>query len=378
MTRNRSGHRHGAALIYVTVGMATFLALAMLAIDVSHVRVVKVQLQGAADAAARYAAQGISDGTATSKATSIAASNSADGSPVVLQAGDVTLGTWAGGTFTAGGASPNAVRVTAVRSAARGDAVKVWWGGIFGTSATDVSATAIATGGSTPLAGFIGFGSIDFKNNTFIGSYNSSQNNNPSQGSAGSNARVGSNGTIDGQNNNTIQGTAVLGPGGSISGVTVTGSTVNESSNIPVPTMPAWAPPGSPTAFTVNGNTTQPGGTYWFSSMTINGNLTFTSPTTIYVNGDVVIGGTLTAASGRPSDLTIYQYGSHAFGDGASNGMNITADVIAPNSDFTAKNNLDFYGSAIFNSITVKNNANFFYDTTLGPADGSSVVSTVQ
>jgi Flp pilus assembly protein TadG len=379
MTYKGSIHRRrGALLVYVTIAMVVALALAMLCIDVAHGRLVKEQLQGAADAAARYGAQGISDGTATAKAQSIAASNTADGTAVVLQSGDVTLGTWSGGTFTTGGSSPNAVEVTAVRSTARGNAVSIWWGGLFGQSATNLTVTSIATGAVTPEAGFIGFGSINMQNNTFFGSYSSSQSHNPSHGSAGSKARVGSNGAINGHNNDTLQGAAIVGPGGSVSGITISGSTVNQGSNITVPTLPTWSPSGTPTALTVNGNTTLPGGTYWYTSMTINANLTFSGPTTIYVDGDVVIGGTLAPSSGSPGDLVIYQFGSNTFGDAAVNGMNITAEVIAPNSDFLAKNNLTYYGSGIFNSITTKNNADFYYDTNIGPADGSSVVAVVQ
>ena len=376
--RGMSHRRRGALLVYVTLVMVVALALAMLCIDVAHERLVKVQLQGAADAAARYAAQGISNGTATSKAQSIAASNTADGTPVVLQSGDVTVGTWSGGSFTPGGSSPNAVKVTAVRSAARGNAVQVWWGGLFGQSSSNLSASAIATGVQTPVAGFIGLNAVTFNTNSFFGSYRSSQTTSPSHGTAGSNARLGSNGAIVGQNNSTLQGFAVLGPGGSISGVSISNSTVNEASNISTPTLPAWSPSGSPTALTVNGNTTLPGGTYWYTSMTLNANLTFSGPTTIYVNGNVVIGGSLAPSSGRPGDLVIYQYGSNSFGDASANGMNITADVIAPGSDFLAKNNLTYYGAGIFNSITTKNNGDFYYDTDLGPADGSSVVSVVQ
>jgi hypothetical protein len=126
-------------------------------------------------------------------------------------------------------------------------------------------------------------------------------------------------------------------------------------------------------------NTTLPGGTYWYNSLTINANLTFSGPATIYVNGDIIIAANLAPASGIPADLTIYQYGSHTFGDSAINGMNIIARVIAPGSDFVTNNNLTYSGSGQFNTITTKNNADFFYDTQLGPSgSGSTVVSTVQ
>ena len=368
----------GAVLIYVSFAMVAFSALVSLAVDLAHVRLVKNQLQCAADAGARYGASGLYNGKASQNATTAAAYTVIDGTAVSLHNSDIVTGTWANGTFTSGGASPNAIQVTAKCSNGHGNPVQVWWGGLMGISQCNVKATSIAQGTPTMLAGFIGYANVTVKNNTFIGSYNSSSNKNPNQGSAGNKVRVGTNGFISAQNNNIIDGDAVLGPGASVSGITVQGNTDYQASAIPAPSMPSWSPPGGVSALTVSSNTTMPGGTYWYSSMNVTADLTFSGPTTIYVNGNVTVAATLTAASGVPGDLVIYQFGAGGFGDSASNGMDITADVIAPNSDFLAKNNLNFYGSAVFNSITTKNNADFYYDTKLGPADGTPTISTVQ
>lgn len=384
-------NRHGTVLIYVTAAMAVFIGLVSLAVDVSHVRVVKNQLQGAADAAVRYAAKGFqtSVATARSNAVTAGADNTADGSAVVIDPNnDVQFGTWdsTNGTFTvlsgASQSSANAIRVYCRRTVANGNPVRLWFGGLIGKSSSDVTVQAIASSSSSPLAGIIGLSSVTFKNNTFIGSYNSSNNKSPSQGSAGSSARVGTNGSITAGNNSTIHGDAVLGPGATVSGPTVTGSQLNQGSALPTSTLPAWSPGVNPNnvpqAYTVSSNTVLPGGTYWFTSLTLNANLTFSGPATLYVNGNVVVDGTLAPVSNVPGDLTIYQYGSNTFGDSGGNGMTITANVLAPGSDFTAKNNLDFYGQAIFNTITTKNNANFYYDLALGPADGSAIIATLQ
>ena len=58
--------------------------------------------------------------------------------------------------------------------------------------------------------------------------------------------------------------------------------------------------------------------------------------------------------------------------------MDITAYVIAPGANFAAKNNLVFRGSGFFNSIDVKNNADFFYDESLGLAKNSVTVVQVK
>ena len=371
--------RRGTVLVYVSVAMIAFTALVSLVVDIAHLRVVKTQLQFAADSAARSAATSISSGNATSNAIAAAALVSVDGTPVVIQASDVVIGTWSGTSFTAGGASPNAVRVSVPRTAARGNAVAVWWGGIMGKSSADVTATATATGKATQIAGFIGYSGVTMMNNAFFGSYDSRTNRSPNQNSAGRKSRVGTNALINGKNNDTIQGDAVLGPNATADpSIVLTGADLIQPSNLPIPTMPAWAPPGGAALpLVVASDTTMPGGSYWYSSMMVTANLTFSGPTTIYVNGDIYIDGSLAPASGNPSDVTIFQIGAHNFGDLGINGLNLTAGIYAPDSDFMAKNNLYYYGSGIFNSITTKNNAEFYYDIMLGSADGSPVVHTV-
>lgn len=373
--------RRGTVLVYTAVALVAFTALMSVVVDVAHARLVKAQLQGTADAAARHAVTGLWKGAATSNATAAAAEQSVEGSGVVLLAADVKTGTWAGNAFVAGpAASSDSVEVTARRAAARGTAVQLWWGQLIGKTTADVTAVSVARGTPTPLAGFIGYATVVSKNNSYFGGYDSRTQLHPGEGTATDKARVGSNGAVVGMMNNVIQGDVVLGPApAAVTGFTISGSSLYQPAALPQPVMPAWAPPGGvTTALTVSSNTVLPGGTYWFSSMDINADLTFSGPAKVYVNGDITIGSTLAAASGKPGDLLIYQYGAHIFGDAAGNGMVITASVLAPASDFLAKNNLTYYGSGVFNSITTKNNADFFYDTTLGPADGTPIVTTVK
>jgi Flp pilus assembly protein TadG len=375
----RSNRHKGAILVYVTVAIVAFAGLASLAVDLAHVRLVKVKLQFAADTAARNAISGQAGGSATNNAIAAAAQISVDGSPVVIQASDIVQGTWANGTFTANASPANAVKVITSRKASRGNGVSLWWGSLIGKSTCDVTATAVAYGKPTPLAGFIGYAGIFYKNNSFYGSYDSRVTTTPTVATAASSARLGSNTVISGVNNSILQGSAVLGPGASApTGIVITGSTLYQSTPLPNPSMPTWSPSGSPTDLVVSGTTVLPGGTYWYNSMTITANLSFSGPATIYVNGNILIDANVTAASGSPKDLTIYQYGANSFGDGNYTGMTLVATVLAPSADFVTKNNLTYYGSGIFNTITTKNNANFYYDTTLGPADGSPIISTVQ
>lgn len=145
MVTARIRQRRGATLIFAAVAMVALTGFVSLAVDLGRAQVAKTELRRAADGAARYAASGISDGTTLSKAIAVASANTVDGSPLVLQASDVTAGTWDSTTrtFTAGGWTPNAVRVVAVRNTARGTAIPLVFAKAIGKSSIDLSATAI-------------------------------------------------------------------------------------------------------------------------------------------------------------------------------------------------------------------------------------------
>jgi hypothetical protein len=66
------------------------------------------------------------------------------------------------------------------------------------------------------------------------------------------------------------------------------------------------------------------------------------------------------------------------FGDSRNNDMNICAQIIAPSTALTAKNNIYFRGMGFFESITTKNNAEYFFDEAAGAAGLSSAISLVQ
>jgi Flp pilus assembly protein TadG len=147
---------HGVALIYAAVTMVALMAIASLAVDLARVRLTKTQLQGAVDAAARAAAGQIPNGSSAVQARAIAigAANSADGSAVVINSSDVLMGVWDSNarTFTTTNTNPNAVKVTAHRTAAAGNAVPLLFGRIIGRSACDVNAsTVVMLTGSAPV-----------------------------------------------------------------------------------------------------------------------------------------------------------------------------------------------------------------------------------
>jgi Flp pilus assembly protein TadG len=380
----RSGKR-GFSLVWGIVVMTALLAFTSLAVDLGRAQTAKTELQVAADAAARYGATGLADGTYITKALDAADDNKADGSTITIASSDVVKGYYDSTTktFTANGSPTNALQVTCARTGTNG--VQLLFGQAIGKSRISVTAKAIAS--ATPrLPGFTGLSYVSMKNNNYIGSYDSSLTKTPSSTSGDGKSAIGSNGSISVGVNNTLSGNVLLGPSGTTdASLTQTngGTTSYSSTALTPPPDPAWNPgtnPGGiPQNYTVSSNTVLAGGTYWFTSLTINANLSFSGSATLYINGNVVINAALTAYQSVPGNLQIYQIGSgHTFGDTGTNNISITAVITAPNVDFAIKNNIDFYGAALFKSITVKNNANFYYDEQGGSGTGGTSVSLVR
>ena len=166
--------RRGTAMIWSIVSMVTLMAFISLAVDMARVQVAKTELQRAADAASRYALTGISDGTYVSKAQTAASDNTCDGATVSLLSSDIQSGTWASGTFTAGGSSPNAIRIIAHRAGSRGTAIPLMFAQVVGMSKCDIQATSIAqlATGTAPY-GAVGLSGVTMSGGTIIDSYNS-------------------------------------------------------------------------------------------------------------------------------------------------------------------------------------------------------------
>src|SRR6185437_11354378 len=147
------------------------------------------------------------------------------------------------------------------------------------------------------------------------------------------------------------------------------------------PTLPAWSPGTNPAGvasnYTVSGTVNLPGGSYWFNSLTINGNLSFSGPATIYLNGPLSLVGSLAPGDNIPADLTLYGYGAQGLtvGDGGANNCTLCAQVYAPTCDFVVKNAMNCYGRGFFSTIALKNTASFYYDEGFGAAIGGKVIS---
>lgn len=131
------------SIIYTIFAAIALLAMFSLAVDFGRVEVVKTELQRAADAASRYGASALAniipgENAPVSNAIAVAAQNTADGTPVVLDPTDVELIIWnsvtRNFTVTSDQTLANGVRVTASRTAAKGNGVPLMFASLIGTN----------------------------------------------------------------------------------------------------------------------------------------------------------------------------------------------------------------------------------------------------
>lgn len=140
------------ALLYSTFLMTTVIATGSLAVDYGRYTVARGELQGAADAAARYAASALIndlDGTnaAPYNAVISALQNKVDGVPVTCDPDlDVEVGKWnaSARSFSVTTTNINAVRVTLRRTRARNNAIQFGFASILGKPSADITASATA------------------------------------------------------------------------------------------------------------------------------------------------------------------------------------------------------------------------------------------
>lgn len=371
--------------------LVVFCAFISLAVDYGRVQLVKTELRSAADAAARAAAGSLSSGTtaAQNAAVQIAGLNTADGRSVALNtATDVEFGMWdtSARTFTVltgpAASAADAVRITARRTAANGNPVNLTLAPFIGRNTCDVRASGVARMLPGTPGGCVGLSSITVKNNALVASYDSSANPNPTPANARSNGALGSNGQITGGNNNTVRGAVNLGPAGSVSGFTVTGSTNTRATAMAAPTLPPWVPQMNPGGISQNYTSTGatlPAGAYWFTSLVVPKSkpLTFAGTSTLYVNGNIEINDLMASANLIPASLVVYQYGAGTFGDNKNN-LDVVAKVIAPGVSFSTKNNCTLRGWFVFDSIEFKNNGTVYCDEQLGNPNGIGGIQLVK
>ena len=270
----------------------------------------------------------------------------------------------------------NAVRVTARRTAANGNGVKLWFGAIIGASTIDVkaAATALCTGGPL-VVGLTLFNpngkSIDSWNSN-SGAYTTFPQN--------SKAVSVSNAAIDCQNS-IIKGDCHPGVG-----QTITNNSNVSGSSAPLTAALSYATPVAGSAATTNNNAslpsayfnsgtrdfslptgsyTIPGGTYYVNNMNWSfATINFTGPAIFYVTGQITQDNNLvTTYQNRPVNLQILVTTNQSVQIDCD--QTLYAVINAPLSAVSIVGLADTAGSVIANSLSLYRGA-FHADESLG------------
>lgn len=356
--------------MYAALLLPALAAIISLGVDLGRVQLVKGELQRAVDAAALYAAKGAGDGTALSKAQSVASANMVDGSALSLQAGDVQLITWANGTYTVGGSSPNGVLVTGYRTAARNNAVRLTFGSIIGRNTCDVTATSIAVSASgKPPFGVVGINAVMLQNNTIrVDSYASDAgayggSNIKTNGYVATNGGVTMTGGVTvSQDLYMLSGQSITANGGPSYGTRQT-----LSSSLSYPNVTSY-PGGSTNLGNVNSGTNLGSGStntnYYCNGINLNAGqvLNINGPVTLYINGNCTLNGTVNTLNNKPSNFKIRMMS----GSGVNiSGTTVYADIYAPQSPANLNNNMNLYGRIICSQLSVSGSGYIHYDESL-------------
>jgi hypothetical protein len=388
--------RRGMAIVYSLFAMTAFIAVSSLAVDYGRVQLVKSELQAAADAAARAGAAGIDSGNAVADAIWCAAQNHADGSPVTLATtgSDVQVGHWdeAAGQFIDGGYPRDAVRVIAVRSAERGNAVQLAFASLLGRKSMDLSVKSVARKISAQPTGIVGIDSISMSGSS-SDSYWS-----PTGECGGNNGLIASNGDIKLLGSSDLLGNARPGPSHRVlvSGAAhVTGSTTPATELMSFPNgdagrynfdhnnamVPSFAMQSGSLVLGDNQRITLPGGHYYFNNITLSGtaSVSFTGPAVVYCYGNVTMTGNVSTQNVQPRNLKLVMVPGptgNAPGSVTLNGnAALYAIIYAPQSPLTIWGSGDLYGSVIAKSLTTGGSAKIHYDLSLG---NGRTIETVQ
>jgi hypothetical protein len=390
--RNR---RRGVAQIYAIIVIMTLMAICSLAVDLGRVQLVKTEMRRMCDAAARSAVTGVTTGTAYAKAAWVAGQNPVDAATLALAPADVEVGRWDidAAVFQPNVAPPNAVRVTARRTAATNNAIPTVLAGVIGISTVDVTVQSVA------MIKFTGYGVVGLNFIAMVG--NASDSYWSRGGTAGSttssydHGSIASNGNIYLTGSSSIAGDVRPGVGMGVFGASrVTGSieplkaplsfpngnagssvTSNQNSSVPSQFMSYGGlkvPTGS--------NLTLPGGNYYFNNVEVGGTLKFSGPATIYSTGTFVMYGNADTSGNQPGNLKIVMCptpsgtppGFVSIGSSSA----LYASIYAPQSHVILAGTGDIYGSVLGLSVTMTGTSSIHYDLSLDANNGS--ISMVQ
>jgi len=386
-------HRRATAVPLVAVSSVLLLSFVALAVDVGYIYATAAEMQRTADASALAGASGLLEGNETvrSRAYALATTNPVARSVVTGEL-NIGIGYWEARTRTfspsvdsAAYVSPNAVHVDGTRSD-----LALFFAPVMGINTTDVSKEAIALVGSGRCAGIWGLEGITADGNIRTDSYDYNKLGGYVPGHALPNGDICSCEDIVANGGIEIFGDAMYGDGyafipsgtayyvygviddhncgaPSFTADFIDAEINNDNATIGLTTKGRDPFNGSPWDLYVTGNDslTLTGGTYYFTSVMIDGQATLniTGPTIMYVTGPAYFtGGGIFNVSQNPSDLLIYSSDPtlNMSGNAAFYGA-----VIAPQSDVVFEGTSDYYGTIVGQTLDFDGDTNIHVDESL-------------
>ncbi len=366
-------NERGSMLIWTSMSAMAIIGMLSFAVDLGRITVAKSELQTAADASARYAAQLIedSDVNVTTAAQAAAADNRADGRAVTLSS--VTRGRYdsSNRTFTPNATPFNAVRVVAQRSGS--DGVPMIFARLFGISHQSIKARGFAVAGSASntlptvtgaVGGFVGVDWFNINGPLNVRAWDSATNTYPNASTAW--ARGQTRGPANLNSGVVLQGELQTSGSVSMNSATITrGITTlpSGSLNFNTPSVPGS---GVTNLGNYNGpsgaSQTFPAGKYRFDTFQVPAGktVTFSGPVEIYMTGSWNINGAIQTFDNKPRNLKIFG-ASGAGVDIGSHASPIYAEIFAPASPFNL-NSRTFHGSLIAKGINVNSTFNMNID----------------
>ncbi len=182
------------------------------------------------------------------------------------------------------------------------------------------------------------------------------------------------------ETNSTIDGDALIGPGGNpavaiVNNGTISGQQTNEPAvqDLSLSNIPASCANQGPLTIAGNSTRTLTTGCYWFSSISITGNgqLTIDGAVTIYVTGNIDVGGNgILNTYKLPPNLLIYGGQDTKIVKIHGNG-DFYGAVYAPEADINVYGNGATFGALTGKTAKINGNGGFHYDEDLGNLGGT-------
>jgi len=401
--KKRRIKQSGVSLVVSVMCFMVAVALASLGMDYGRVQLAKSELRQASMAGARAAATALGSVTAAQNlAVQFAGYNTADGTTVVVDPNtDIIFGTWNTSTksfATLSGisrANATAIKVYAVRTAARGTGVPLLFGSAIGMSTCDIANvwTTVFLNGDNAAYGIVGLNSISL-------SGAASQSYFSSTGASGQGfGNIASNGNISLSGGSRINGAAYITSGHTVSGANgVTGgvktlgtplsyanadagsyATTNDDAN-----MGSYISGTKDFSLGSGKSLTLPGGVYYVHNFAMSGSasLTFTGPATVYFYGTFNMSGSTTTKDSIPNNLKII--GCMTPTGGAPGSLTLSgssalaATIYAPQSDITLSGSSNLYGTMLGKKVTQSGSSTIMVYNDLSAPGNANLLQVVQ